>query len=1697
MSAISRFFVGILRLASLPSFVLFMPATLLSAATPETHAPVPVGVAQVDITPDYPVRLSGFGFRRDESEGVTQRIWAKALAIGDEREGPAVLITTDNLGVPIEMIQELEKRLAGKIGLKPHRLSITATHTHTAPMLKNVAPTLFGTPIPPEHQSHIDRYTREFVDKLESVAITAIKDIRPGRLSWGIGTAGFAINRRTKGGPVDHDLPLLVVRDLNGKIRALYFSYACHCVTLSHNKISGDWAGYALEAVQKLHPDAIALASVGCGADSNPSSGVTGDKFDTANDQGKQIATEIDRLLAGSLQPLTARPISKWTVIDLEFATPRTRAEWEERAKRNDAIGHHARVNLARLDQGETLPTRIHYPIQTWLFGEQLAMVFLPGEVVVDYSLRLKRELDRSRLWINAYANDAPCYIPSERVLKEGGYEGGDAMIYYDRPQKFAPGLEQKIIDVIHGQIPKTFEAPRGTEGTTPKSGDQALGTMRAKPGLRVELAAAQPLIHSPVAIDWDAAGHLWVCEMFDYPSGTDENWQVGGRVSRLRDTNGDGRFDESTVFLDGLPFPTGLMVWGRGVLVCAAPNILWAQDTNGDGKADKVETLFSGFAADNYQARVNSLSLGLDNWIYGANGLLGGKIKGPSGEVDIRGHDFRFPFPKGAMETVNGITQQGRVRDDWDRWFGCDNGTALTYFPHEVRYFRRNPHFAAPLPAYTPFGNFDIGRVYPQSPLLERFNDPETANRLTSACGLGIYRDTLLGEEYYQNAFTCEPVHNLVHRMVIEEQDLGLRQLRAPDEAKSEFLASTDNWFRPVQVRTGPDGALYVVDMYRFLIEHPRWIPGPRLAKIDVRAGADMGRIYRVCPEKKPLRPIQDLTRLDAPALAAALGSPNGTERDRVQVELLQRHDLSAVPALKQLAANAALPQARLQALSALDGLGALDAVSLSSALADAHERVRAGAVRHCERFLSDGTPLSGVGAVPLTLIPALLSLTNDASLVVARQLAFTLGQSADPRMGQALAHLTQTWARQREIRTAILSSSGLHGAGILAAVARLDLDASEKARWIEPMIAVAAGSKDRTFLNQALLALLASAENPPALSQFAALATLLGALETQGQPWREYFSSKPELRDAQTRLNQLLEAAVAAAKNDETPKETRAAVLDLIGRSSPPRAELEWLCDFLVRTDSNTLREATANALGRQQDPAVAERLLAGWGQSPPSARVHIVQLLLKREAWALQLLDAVKRGEVQPQEISPADRQRLVQHAHKNVQQTAAKLFPAQPDNSRSQAMEQYKEVLSLAGKADRGKAIFAAQCASCHALAGIGHAVGPDLAPLRSKEPEYWMKNILDPNAVVEPRYLAYEIETLDGQSLSGVIRSESASAVTLVAGQGLTEEIKRTQIRSLRASKLSLMPEGMEQVINRQDMADLLAFVSDTKVATPPTPSDGLLRDPVSIARSLMEPATSDSTREAVIKANPQFAAAIINEMTKDIPTGKPAEYDRIPLIWRVAISCGKRVNPEQIKEVLEVSLPEADQPLYHWQAVVIGGGIINGLSQRGQWPAEWLAPILKTDAALQTRWKRALDLAATMADDTSVPDGTRYDALRMLGVEPWEKRGGQLAGYLAKGTNAELQMGAVSGLGDMQSPQATAALVKALDYLTKGNRDLALAALLRDDSRAAALLDCAETHGWKSAALGTERAAKLLEHPDPNLRARARKVLMP
>ena len=446
---------------------LLAPLAVLYPADAVTAAAARLaGAARVDITPDYPVRLSGYGSRRTVNDGVAQHIFAKALAIGSDAEGPAVLVTVDNCGVPASLREAVLQRVMTKSKVTNDRFAVCSSHTHSAPAVVGFAPNIFSMDISAADQAGIERYTRDLIDKLERVVLDALAARRPAELAWAVGKVGFAMNRRLPTiqgfqnspypqGPTDHALPVLRATDAAGKVVAIFTSYACHCTTVSLNRVHGDWAGCAQEFLERDFPGTVVLTALGCGADQNPYPRGT---YDLARQHGREITSEVGRVLTGKFAPLSEALNCRTEQLELPFDTLPTRAEWEAKARDKSAtIAYHARKNLERLDRGETLPTRLPYMVQTWSFGAGLLMVFLPGEVVVDYSLRLKSELYRSRVWVNAYANDVPCYIPSRRVLEEGGYEAASAMLFYDRPTKFGPLVEEIIIEGVRSITPKTF----------------------------------------------------------------------------------------------------------------------------------------------------------------------------------------------------------------------------------------------------------------------------------------------------------------------------------------------------------------------------------------------------------------------------------------------------------------------------------------------------------------------------------------------------------------------------------------------------------------------------------------------------------------------------------------------------------------------------------------------------------------------------------------------------------------------------------------------------------------------------------------------------------------------------------------------------------------------------------------------------------------------------------------------------------------------------------------------------------------------------------------------------------------------------------------------------------------------------------------------------------------------------------------
>jgi putative membrane-bound dehydrogenase-like protein len=967
-----------------------------------------------------------------------------------------------------------------------------------------------------------------------------------------------------------------------------------------------------------------------------------------------------------------------------------------------------------------------------------------------------------------------------------------------------------------------------------PKSPEASIECIKPRPGFTVELVAAEPLVQDPVAFAWGPDGKLWVAEMGDYPRGVDDKGKFGGRVRLLEDTDGDGRYDKSTVFLEGLGFPTGVTPWRSGVLVTCAPEIFYAEDRDGDGRADVRQSLYTGFAEGNQQHRVNGLVWGLDNWLYGANGDSGGAInvvgslREPAGRaaneraaLDIRGRDFRIRPDEGLIDTQTGQTQFGRNRDDWGNWFGGNNSNPMWHYVLEDHYLRRNPHLAAPDPRVPVSIAPGAAPVFPISRTAARFNDPHAANRFTSACSPIVYRDDLFGPHFENNVFVSEPVHNLVHREIMRPDGVTFKSQRAADEQASEFLTSSDNWFRPTMVRTGPDGSLWIADMYRYVIEHPEWIPDDWEKRIDLRAGHDRGRIYRVFPVGSRPRPIPRLDRLDTAGLVAALDSPSGWQRDMAQQMLLWRADRSAAPLLTKLAGASDRPLARLHALCTLDGLDALDPPAIMRALADPHPGIRRHAVRLSEPHLAKAPDMGA----------AIANLVGDPDAQVRLQLAYTLGEWHDDRAGEALARLASANSRDPFISAAVASSVNDRALGPMleSALASLSREPADGGLALaENLIGMAVGRNDAKALSSLVRAVARDADGRVADWQLDALASLLDALDRQNTTLAKFAkNADAELQAAIERLRPIFDAARRIAADPRESEADRITVLPLLARGLDEKdQDRQTLAKLLGPQSSTELQVAAVQALGRLRDGDVPKLLTAGWRAYSPTLRTQVIDLMLRRENWTKALLAAVEQKQIHSAEIDTPQRQRLLQHRNANLRDDAKKLFAESADADRQAVIDGYRAVATLAGDPKRGEAAFVKTCAACHRLGSVGNAVGPDLATVAVRPADYLLTALFDPNRAVEARYVNYIAATRNGLVLSGALAGETGTSVTIVGSDGKPQVIARVDLEELASTGKSVMPEGLEKDLKPQDVADMFAFLRLHKPPLPRREFDG-------------------------------------------------------------------------------------------------------------------------------------------------------------------------------------------------------------------------------------------------------------------------------
>jgi putative membrane-bound dehydrogenase-like protein len=939
------------------------------------------------------------------------------------------------------------------------------------------------------------------------------------------------------------------------------------------------------------------------------------------------------------------------------------------------------------------------------------------------------------------------------------------------------------------------------------------LASIRVPPGFRVELAASEPEVMDPVAIDWDAEGRLWVVEMADYPEGIDGKGQPGGRVRVLEDRDGDGRHESSVLFAEGLSFPTGLLTWRDGVVVTAAPEILFLRDRDGDGRAEERRVLLEGLSEGNQQLRANGLRWGGDGRVYcAAGGHHGGhaadtELRGFGESVKIGSRDFSFHPDRGGIRAESGPSQFGRERDDEGHWFGTQNSRALWHYVLPDAALRRNPHVAAPDPTNLLVRPLNAP-VFPASRPEARFHSFENAGHFTSACSGMIYRDDLLFPrvEGKRHAFSCEPFHNLVQHNVLSADGFSFTAERADDGAGHDFFASSDRWCRPVMVRTGPDGALWVVDMYRCLIEHPAWLPEKARADLlpQYRLGDDRGRIYRILPAKqaalKP--PYPQAERADS--VAGALASSNGWLRDRAQMVLnwLEGEPGAAVPR-EGLAAVVAGALASADPLTRVSALGTLPVdPSQEHFLRDPSAAVRLSMLRR----LGEAPPGP-------SLIMAALPLARDPDAAVRLQFALSAGSWREAegdrgRIGAALAECAAGAPDDDHLRAAVLSSAVPHFAALARAVS--ENGGSLLHAYAADLTGMALALQERDVLAALMRPAVSPAGGTITAEQCHALAALLDALAAGKESLPSLAAGKDDALATAVRMAEaVFPLAEIMLTSPGTTDGAKAAAAGLLMRQAGSRGRtLEEIRKWLEPSVDPVLQLGAVRAMAASDDEAVPRILLASLGNLAASTRQAALEVLLSREAWALALLGHLA---AHPEAATDSvQRARLRQHASEAVRNRAAAVLAATPE--RSAAVAAFAPALALTGDPLKGLSVFTARCTACHQAAGRGTAIGPDLRSAAQHPPAKLLAGIIDPSLDVPPGYFAFTARLRDATELYGLVASETGNSVGFRLPDGSLRLVRRNDVVSLRSTGQSFMPAGLETGMNHQEMADLIAWI---------------------------------------------------------------------------------------------------------------------------------------------------------------------------------------------------------------------------------------------------------------------------------------------
>ncbi len=1379
-----------------------------------------VGFAKEDITPVEPLRLSGYGSRNDPHTGVADQIHVRVVTLGanpaTEQENapkPLVIVSVESIGITSQMTDHVAKVVQSRYGVPRSQLVLSSTHSHTTPFFPDGLINIFSESPSEEQADAAKRNYARVLEAIEKGIDHAFQNrVKNAKVEMGEGKATFAAQRRVlrdgqwaafgvqEGGQVDHRLFVLRITSEDGKLLGATYQYASHCTTLTpdFNQVSGDWAGLSASRLEQLHPNSVFVPIIGCGADANPN---PRGNYEAAVQNSLEMTDSVQKVLVSDqLKPLPPLKNAQYGMVGLEPEHP-TIEFLESKTKNSNPT--HRRWGEYMLEVNKRmgrLPESIPFPVHVWQFGEALSWVFLGGEVVVNYQFAIEKELPTQNTWVASYCDDVPGYVASESQRAEGGYEVDGSMIYYMLPGRWKSGTQSTIIT----RVREIYEQKRGED--EPLDPQAALESMHVPDGYRVELIANEPLVSDPVnvAFGWD--GRVWVAQMRDYPTGVEN----GGSIQVLSDTDGDGKLDRSTTFLEGISYPTSVHPWRNGVIILTAPNILFAEDTNGDGVSDRQRVLLTGIGVTNPQHGASGFEIGLDGRLhFGAGDGTRELVNPETGKTfQVQGNDVAWDPDTGEVEVVvHGKTQFIPARDSFGTWFGNHNSLPMFQFVMEASQLGGKTasggvvhHLLSPAQAPP---------VFPRSRTVDRFNDQYARDRYTSACASIVVRVDGLRpsseplDTAHPDALVCEPVHNLVARIQLRPNGSVYSAVRHPQDVEFDFFASTDPWSRPVRAVNAPDGSIWIVDMYRRVIEHPQWIPVAWQERMDVRAGSGMGRIYRVFHQDHDSFKLPNLSLEDPLKL---LQSSNGMIRDMTvqalvtdQIPLKLTQELEGK--LRGLLNSSQRPDVVASVLGLMSRKNWLQQADVATVIQSTdNPQLLSWVLKLTAKWK---TLEGGLSEQVLALPKRALGGNVDLQWVLASQ--HWSNVAIQPGLEQILERSqTDPW-----ISNAITSVASPSLAG---PIVKLIVDTADRDNGNLQQL------QDQLSNVRKWVALLTPESAQPLFDQ-------RFSLDAQGEIASKWNAGdllllagssggfKEEKLQAHYRKSR--DQGFALLLDSDQPHDLRQRLSLLLGSGVLSKDKEQKVVEDLLTQGSEGMELVMQRARYLQFDE-LATTLLAHWGKLGLRNQGLAANAMMGRGAWRDVLVSGLEKGSIQPSQLTPTVVQSLTSHSDRNLRSRAVAVF-GQPSPRQSIVSSYLAQMPNpSSGDFERGKKLFVEHCAVCHAAQEGKQAVGPPIDNIAHWNNEQWITAVLDPSAAVEGKYKQTILRTYDQEVFAGIVVQESEQELRLALNDGTVREIAIEDIEDRKPSAVSLMPDGFETRLSPKDLADLIGYFRSGK-----------------------------------------------------------------------------------------------------------------------------------------------------------------------------------------------------------------------------------------------------------------------------------------